>query len=92
MRQLKEKPTRKRVGFISSGAPARAGVKILDDAENEIGIVTSGCPAPSLKGKSRPILITCELLADDMQTKVGRGGIGLLGRACIGSSLSVRGL
>ena len=52
MRQLKEKPTRKRVGFLSSGAPARAGVKILDDDGNEIGVVTSGCPAPSIKGLS----------------------------------------
>lgn len=52
MRQLKEKPAKKRVGFLSSGAPARAGVKIIDDAGNEIGVVTSGCPAPSIKGKN----------------------------------------
>ena len=50
MRQLKEKPTKKRVGFLSSGAPARAGFKILDVVGNEIGVVTSGCPAPSIKG------------------------------------------
>ena len=50
MRQLKEKPKRKRVGFLSAGAPARAGVKILDEAGREIGVVTSGCPAPSIKG------------------------------------------
>ena len=52
MRQLKEKPAKKRVGFLSSGAPARAGVKIIDDAGNEIGVVTSGCPAPSIKGRN----------------------------------------
>ena len=50
MRQLKEKPKRKRVGFLSAGAPARASVKILNQTGHEIGVVTSGCPAPSIKG------------------------------------------
>jgi len=50
MTQLKAKPIRKRVGFVSSGPPARAGTKILDEAGAEIGVVTSGCPSPCLKG------------------------------------------
>ncbi|XP_067684640.1 aminomethyltransferase, mitochondrial-like [Haliotis asinina] len=42
--------TRKRVGFISSGPPARAGAIILDaEGQKTIGHVTSGCPSPSLK-------------------------------------------
>ncbi|XP_033648076.1 aminomethyltransferase, mitochondrial-like [Asterias rubens] len=49
LQQLKDKPTRKRVGLLSKGAPPRAGAMILDEAGNEIGHVTSGCPSPTLK-------------------------------------------
>lgn len=49
-RQAKAKPTRKRVGFISTGAPARGGTVILNETgEKKIGHLTSGCPSPSLK-------------------------------------------
>ncbi|KAJ8046870.1 Aminomethyltransferase, mitochondrial [Holothuria leucospilota] len=47
--QLKEKPERRRVGLVSSGAPARHGATILDDAGATVGEVTSGCPSPVLK-------------------------------------------
>jgi aminomethyltransferase len=40
--------TRKRVGLIVEGAPAREGAEILDAAGNVIGVVTSGGFAPSL--------------------------------------------
>jgi aminomethyltransferase len=52
LRQLKEKPTKKRVGIVSmSGPPARAHTDITDaDTGVKIGEVTSGCPAPSLPG------------------------------------------
>ncbi|XP_022103908.1 aminomethyltransferase, mitochondrial-like [Acanthaster planci] len=49
LKQLKEKPERKRVGLISKGAPPRAGASILDEAGQEVGHVTSGCPSPTLK-------------------------------------------
>jgi aminomethyltransferase len=50
LQQLKDKPKRKRVGFLSTGAPARAGTAIFDaSGEEEIGQITSGCPSPSLK-------------------------------------------
>ncbi|XP_046339497.1 aminomethyltransferase, mitochondrial-like [Haliotis rufescens] len=40
----------KRVGFLSSGPPARAGAVILDaEGQKVIGQLTSGCPSPSLK-------------------------------------------
>lgn len=50
LKQLKDKPKKKRVGFISKGPPARGGTPILD-AEGKviIGHITSGCPSPSLK-------------------------------------------
>ncbi|CAB3996704.1 Aminomethyltransferase, mitochondrial [Paramuricea clavata] len=48
LKQISEKPSRKRVGIISSGPPARAGAAILDADGNEIGKVTSGCPSPCL--------------------------------------------
>ncbi|KAF7546950.1 hypothetical protein G7Z17_g8078 [Cylindrodendrum hubeiense] len=39
--------TRRRVGIVVEGAPAREGVEIQKDGEN-IGVVTSGAPSPSL--------------------------------------------
>lgn len=40
---------RRRVGLTVSGAPARAGAAILDtETGAPIGVVTSGCPSPSL--------------------------------------------
>lgn len=52
--QLKKKSegggvTRRRVGFVVEGAPAREGAKVVDEAGKEIGVVTSGCPSPTLK-------------------------------------------
>jgi len=50
LEQLRAKPQRKRVGIISTGAPARGGSTILDETgSDKIGEVTSGCPSPSLK-------------------------------------------
>ncbi|XP_015784994.1 aminomethyltransferase, mitochondrial [Tetranychus urticae] len=51
MKQLKDKPTRRRVGLksVDKGPPARHGFQILDSETGaEIGKVTSGCPSPSL--------------------------------------------
>jgi aminomethyltransferase len=42
------KLTRKRVGLIVQGAPAREGAEILDASGNAIGVITSGGFAPSL--------------------------------------------
>ena len=40
---------RRRVGFtINDKAPAREGSKIVDESGNEIGVITSGSPSPSL--------------------------------------------
>ncbi|XP_005100569.1 aminomethyltransferase, mitochondrial [Aplysia californica] len=48
--QIKAKPSRRRVGFISSGVPVRGGSKIYtEDGSEVIGETTSGCPSPSLK-------------------------------------------
>ncbi|KAG7174700.1 Aminomethyltransferase-like [Homarus americanus] len=48
LRQLKEKPERRRVGLTCSGPPPRSHSPVLDADGNQIGEVTSGCPAPSL--------------------------------------------
>ncbi|KAF8336017.1 glycine cleavage system T protein [Amanita rubescens] len=49
LRQLKEGPTRRRVGFVVQGAPARQGAKIFAPSASEpIGTITSGIPSPSL--------------------------------------------
>jgi aminomethyltransferase len=41
--------TRRRVGLIVEGAPAREGAEILDpETKDKIGTVTSGCPSPTL--------------------------------------------
>ncbi|WOO82300.1 putative aminomethyltransferase, mitochondrial [Vanrija pseudolonga] len=42
-------PSRRRVGFVIAGSPAREGSKIFDaDGKEEIGVVTSGIPSPTL--------------------------------------------
>lgn len=47
LQQIKEKPSTKRVGLVSTGPPARGGTLVLHD-DQKIGYVTSGCPSPSL--------------------------------------------
>lgn len=50
LNQLKTKPTQRRVGFLSTGPPARGGTDVFDGSEQRlIGKVTSGCPSPTLK-------------------------------------------
>ncbi|XP_064633599.1 aminomethyltransferase, mitochondrial-like [Lineus longissimus] len=51
LQTLKEKPKKRRVGFLSvGGAPPRSGAKIFDsEGGKEIGYITSGCPSPSLR-------------------------------------------
>ncbi|TQS38394.1 hypothetical protein Golomagni_01100 [Golovinomyces magnicellulatus] len=39
---------KRRVGLIVEGAPAREGTNIVDAEGSQIGVVTSGCPSPSL--------------------------------------------
>ncbi|CAK3986416.1 Aminomethyltransferase, mitochondrial [Lecanosticta acicola] len=41
--------SRRRVGFIVEGAPAREGAEIVDENGNNIGKITSGSPSPTLK-------------------------------------------
>ncbi|KAB7497682.1 Aminomethyltransferase, mitochondrial [Armadillidium nasatum] len=48
LRQLKEKPSRKRIGLISEGPPPRSACQVLSKNNSVIGEVTSGCPSPSL--------------------------------------------
>lgn len=47
-KQLKEGPTRRRVGLVIEGAPARQGAKIVGPEKEEIGVITSGIPSPTL--------------------------------------------
>ena len=49
--QLKLKPARRRVGFLSKGPPARGHTEILHPetrGSEPVGQVTSGCPSPSM--------------------------------------------
>ncbi len=39
--------SRRRVGFVIEGAPAREGAQVLDKEGNVVGNITSGCPSPS---------------------------------------------
>ncbi|KAI1757125.1 glycine cleavage system T protein [Xylaria castorea] len=39
---------RRRVGLLVEGAPAREGVEIVSADGDKIGVVTSGCPSPTL--------------------------------------------
>ncbi|KAF2447432.1 aminomethyltransferas-like protein [Karstenula rhodostoma CBS 690.94] len=54
LQQLKKKSegggvTRRRVGLIIEGSPAREGAEIVDEAGEKIGNITSGCPSPTAK-------------------------------------------
>ena len=48
-KQIEEGVSRKRVGFIVDGPPAREGVEILDKEGKKVGIVTSGTHSPCKK-------------------------------------------
>ncbi|KAG9084448.1 Aminomethyltransferase, mitochondrial [Ceratobasidium sp. UAMH 11750] len=50
LKQLKEGPSRRRVGFVIPEAPAREGAKVYaaDSPETQIGVITSGIPSPTL--------------------------------------------
>ncbi|CAG0887478.1 unnamed protein product [Darwinula stevensoni] len=48
LKQLKVKPDKRRIGLTSEGPPPRSGMKILDENGMEVGIITSGCPSPTL--------------------------------------------
>ncbi|XP_063216668.1 aminomethyltransferase, mitochondrial [Bacillus rossius redtenbacheri] len=49
LRQLKEGPSRRRVGLRASmGPPVRAGARILNEGDEVVGYVTSGGPSPTL--------------------------------------------
>jgi len=50
LKQVKEKPGRRRVGLVShSGPPARNGTEITSaNGGEKVGEVTSGCPSPTL--------------------------------------------
>ena len=53
LRQLKDKPSRKRIGIVSQGPPARSHTPVIDPSNGDhIGEVTSGCPAPSMEGNN----------------------------------------
>jgi aminomethyltransferase len=54
LQQLKKKSegggvSRRRIGLIVEGSPAREGAEIVNEAGEKIGNVTSGCPSPTLK-------------------------------------------
>jgi aminomethyltransferase len=54
LNQLKKKSegggvTRRRIGLIVQGAPAREGADIVNEAGEKIGNITSGCPSPTAK-------------------------------------------
>nr|POE47548.1 putative aminomethyltransferase, mitochondrial [Quercus suber] len=41
--------SRRRVGLVVEGAPAREGAEIVDVSGKTIGKITSGCPSPTMK-------------------------------------------
>jgi len=65
LKQLAEGPAKKLVGIeVKAGAPARQGSLVLDPAGNQIGVVTSGGPAPSLNMKKIAIAYVKSAFAD----------------------------
>lgn len=41
-------PSKRRIGLVVEGAPAREGAEIVDAEGKKIGHITSGCPSPTL--------------------------------------------
>ncbi len=79
LRQLnKEDPvTRKRVGLVATqGAPPRAGAKVVDKASGaQVGVVTSGCPSPSLGVNVAMAYVKPDVAKAKTELEVeGRGG------------------
>lgn len=53
LKQLADGTVKRRVGLkpVAAGPPARHGTPVYSrDGSSEIGVVTSGCPSPSLGG------------------------------------------
>nr|CAG4647011.1 EOG090X057R [Megafenestra aurita] len=50
LNELKSTSSRRRVGFLSRGPPARGHTPIFSKEGKLIGEITSGCPSPSLPG------------------------------------------
>lgn len=49
VKQIKDGVGRKRIGLLSTGPPARHDALIFNEnATQQVGIVTSGCPGPSV--------------------------------------------
>lgn len=50
LREIKEGPHRRRVGLVVNGAPARQGAKLFasESSSEQVGVVTSGIPSPTL--------------------------------------------
>lgn len=48
LEQLKNGVSRRRVGLLSRGAPARGSTVVINAQGEKVGVVTSGCPSPSL--------------------------------------------
>jgi len=48
LEQLKDGVSRRRVGLLSRGAPARGSTVVVNAEGEKVGVVTSGCPSPSL--------------------------------------------
>lgn len=40
--------SRRRIGLVVEGAPAREGAEIVDEGKQVIGKITSGCPSPTM--------------------------------------------
>ncbi|CAF0751171.1 unnamed protein product [Didymodactylos carnosus] len=49
LRQIRDGVERKRVGIVTNGQCPRSGSAVIDQKDEKIGLITSGCPSPSLK-------------------------------------------
>jgi len=70
---IKNKPSRKRVGLISTGPPARGHTPVLDSDSNAVGEVTSGCPSPSVQKNIAMAYVPLALSKIGTKLKLKRG-------------------
>lgn len=73
LKQIKEKPKKKRIGLVSVGPPARGNTPVVDMTGNTVGQITSGCPSPTVGKNVAMAYVPLSLSKIGTKLKLQRG-------------------